>query len=249
MAVRRKAPSFVEQTHTAQEIGDEAQLLARHATTCVAREREEGARLIFQDQETDCLIMDDGYQNPSLVKDFSVLLVDAETGFGNGAVFPSGPLRETPAAARVRADAIVFVVPDETFEVSPSLMTFAEGKPVFRAWLSFEPAKKPGRKVLAFCGIGRPEKFYRTARAAGYDIVETRDFSDHYQYQAKDLEVLDEQSALQGADLLTTEKDHVRLPAAYKSRVGYLPVAMQIDNEPDFLTLMLSDVKRRNANE
>lgn len=227
--------------HTAAQSGDEAQLLRQQGPVVVAADRPAGARLIFAQTSADSLIMDDGFQNPSLHKDLSFLLIDAETGFGNGQVFPAGPLREKPAAALRRAQAVVFVLPDQSASVPDALVRRAAGKPVLRAWLEAAPVHPPGRRVVAFCGIGRPEKFYRTARSAGYDLAATRDFPDHHAFTQADLTALRALAGQHQATLLTTQKDHVRLPTDLQAEVETLPVRMQVDKQAT-LTSLLEDL-------
>ena len=233
-----KGPDFIRDGQDVADTGDEALLLVREGMTCISADREEGARKVFGETDATVLIMDDGFQNPSLVKDFSVLLIDAETGFGNGAVFPSGPLRETPEAARERAHMIVFVVPGPEDDVPEALVRFAGPVPSAKAWLAPEQAGAP-EKVLAFCGIGRPAKFYRSLEEAGYEVVETKAFPDHHAYRPGDLAALEKAAVAKGLALITTEKDHVRLPAGFQDRVLTLPVIMRLDKEPDFAGLLL----------
>lgn len=246
---QEKGPLFVSSASTACTVGDEALLLAQGAQTCVAHDRVAGARHIFEANPRAVVIMDDGYQNPSLAKDFSVLLVDGETGFGNGAVFPCGPLRETPESARQRADAIVFVLPRQGVPVPQSLLAYAAGVPTFRAWLAPVEAPVQGDKAFAFCGIGRPEKFYRTAREAGYELVGQQDFADHYAYKAQDLSQLAAKAKAAGARLLTTMKDYMRLPTEFRTQVTGLPVAMQLDNEAGFQGLMGYAISKDQTDE
>ncbi|NHK28664.1 tetraacyldisaccharide 4'-kinase [Parvularcula flava] len=223
-----KGPVEVTANHTYAEMGDEALLLAHHGPVIVSRDREAGARMLFASQSADVLIMDDGFQNPSLVKDVSFLLVDAETGFGNGLVFPAGPLRETPEQAKARADAVVVVTRHAEVEIPADLADFAGSLPLFRAWL--EPvAAEPG-KVVAFCGIGRPAKFYATLERAGYTLAATRDFPDHHAWKAGDLSELQALAAQHDAPLITTQKDHVRLPVDIRDSVKTLSVRMAVDD-------------------
>lgn len=234
-----KGPAAVSSEHDAPRVGDEALLLARHAPVIVARDREAGAVTAFASPDVDALVMDDGFQNPSLVKDLSFLLADALTGFGNGLIFPAGPLREPPEKARARAHALVVVCPTRDRAVPDDLREFAGELPVIRAWL--EPVDPDPAEVIAFCGIGRPEKFYDTARAAGYRLAATRDFADHHKWTARDIAGLSALSEEMGLPLLTTEKDHVRLPETFRARVKTLPVRMAVD-DPAVLRQLLSPI-------
>lgn len=203
--------------HSASEVGDEPLLLAAIAPTVVARDRAKGAALADQ-LGADIIIMDDGFQNFSVVKDFSLLVIDGETGFGNGRLIPAGPLRETPRAGLARADAVVHMG-GET-----ALPAFAGER--LRARI--EPGESPrlaGRKVLAFCGIGRPDKFLRTLTGMGATLVDTRSFPDHHNFSRADVEKLKTRADSLAAILVTTEKDFVRLDA--DAREGVLPVPIR----------------------
>jgi len=242
-----KGPVQVTPTHTAMDTGDEALLLSRHGPVVVSRDREAGARMLFGSEAADVLIMDDGFQNPALVKDISFLLVDAETGFGNGLVFPAGPLRERPEQAKARADAVVVVTPDKEAEVSTHLAEFAGSLPLFRAWL--EPVAPQPEKVVAFCGIGRPAKFYATLERAGYTLAATRDFADHHAWKPADLADLEALITQHDVPLITTEKDHVRLPAAFRERVKTLPVCMTVDDPARLGDLLSSRLRVREKTD
>ena len=241
-----EGPVRVTPDHEAAAVGDEALLLSRHGEVMVARDRVAGAQALFSDFPPDLVIMDDGFQNPALSKDLSFLLVDGTTGFGNGQIFPAGPLREQPDAALARADAVVVVTDSADSAMSTRLGGFAGDRPLFRAWL--EPVAPAPKPVVAFCGIGRPRKFYATAEAAGYRLRATRDFADHHSWRARDLEELEGLAAQQGVPLLTTEKDHVRLPRPFRDRVEVLPVRMVVD-DPAGLREVLSPVLGARADK
>ncbi|HKJ62897.1 MAG TPA: tetraacyldisaccharide 4'-kinase, partial [Hyphomicrobiales bacterium] len=210
------------------EVGDEALLLARAAPTVVARKRPEGAQAI-EATGASIIIMDDGFQNPSLAKDLSLIAVDAGSGIGNGLVFPAGPLRASLGFQKQRADAVVFVGEAGEKGGLPAL-----GLPAFHAalapasecdWLQMPP-------VLAFCGIGRPQKFFDTLKAAGATLADRRAFPDHHAYTDNDAGSLLNQARTLGAQLVTTEKDWVRLNASsgplaeLKSSARTLPVEL-----------------------
>lgn len=236
-----KGPIEITATHTATQMGDEPLLLARHAPVIVSRDREVGARLLFASGAADVLIMDDGFQNPALVKDVSFLLVDAETGFGNGLVFPAGPLRERPEQARARADAVVIVTSGPVAEIPADLAAFAGSLPLFRAWLA--PVSPSPDRVVAFCGIGRPAKFYATLERAGYELAATRDYPDHHRWTSGDIADLQALGAQHGAPLITTEKDHVRLPDPFRDSVKTLPVRMAVDDPARLGELLASRLR------
>lgn len=229
------------QKHDARDVGDEALLLVRHAPVWIARDRREGAKAAAQDG-ADVIIMDDGFQNPTVAKIFSVLLIDAGEPAGNGRVFPAGALREPLARARARADAAVFVGADEK---SAERAAAAHGSQ-FAAWPAPVDAPTPGR-VVAFTGIGKPQKFFDLLKAEGFDLAHTLAFPDHHHFSDHDRKALARLSKAKEAPLITTEKDHVRLPASFAQTVMTLPIAMTI-NKPALLTnMMLSTLNRKPA--
>ena len=213
--------------HGADDVGDEALLLASRLPTWISRNRAAGAMAAA---EAGCglVLMDDGFQNPGLVKDISLLVVDAAQGFGNGRCLPAGPLREPPARGLARADAVVLVGDGD-----PAL---PYAGPIFRAQVAPQGAAENwrGRPLVAFAGIGRPEKFFTTLRALGADLRGTQAFADHHRYTQAELQALARQAG-QSATLVTTEKDYVRLPPDWQKRVETLPVALRFD-APDALT-------------
>lgn len=189
------------------DVGDEALLLARSAPTFVARNRPEGAKAI-EETGASVIIMDDGFQNPSLAKDVSLIAVDSTAGIGNGLVFPAGPLRASLGFQSRRADAVVLIGGDGTAKSLHGV-----GLPVYLANLA--PAGQcewlQTRPVLAFCGIGRPQKFFDTLKEAGAALAGMRSFPDHHAYTDDDARALLEEARSLGAQLVTTEKDWVRL--------------------------------------
>ena len=213
--------------HAAAETGDEPLLLARHAPTIVARDRVAGARLCVA-AGADIIVMDDGLQNPALAKDLALAVVDAGAGIGNGRVFPAGPLRVPLPRQWRHVHGIVLVghgAPGEAVAGE----AVRRGLPVHRARL-VPGGTWTGRRVLAFAGIGRPEKMFATLREAGAEVAGTRAFPDHHPYAGADLAALSAEAARLGADLVTTEKDHVRLPPDFARRVAVLPVTLAFDD-------------------
>lgn len=215
--------------HAARDTGDEPLLLSRVAATVLSRDRPAGARLC-RDLGADVVVMDDGLQNPSLRKDLSLAVVDAGAGIGNGLVFPAGPLR-APLRGQLRhVDGLILVGRGAKGETVAEAAARA-GIAVHRARLVPEAgADLSGRRVLAFAGIGRPQKFFDTLREAGAHLAGARAFPDHYPYRPADLRGLDAQARALGADLVTTEKDRVRLPAAFADRVRTLAVTLAFDD-------------------
>jgi tetraacyldisaccharide 4'-kinase len=240
---RRAGPSRVESApHAAGDVGDEPVLLARVAPTIVARDRVAGAKAATA-LGASVLVMDDGFQNPSLRKNFSLLVVDARRGIGNGRVIPAGPLRAPLAAQLERTQALVVVGSGAV-----PVVAGAEARriPVFRARLvpdaTFISALGGGR-VLAFAGIGDPEKFFATLRDAGVAVAATRSFADHHRYRRAEMRALCAQADREGLVLVTTEKDLVRLEGdlaatELAARAHALPVVLAFDDEAGFSRLL-----------
>ncbi|NNE57128.1 MAG: tetraacyldisaccharide 4'-kinase [Hellea sp.] len=224
-----KGPIPVQKSHTATDVGDEPLLLARHAPVWVAAGRDDGARAAVS-HGAQIIIMDDGHQNPLLEKTLSILVVDAETGFGNGSVFPAGPLREKLSHSLDRADAIILMKPAPDFEIDDDLAAQLKGKVVIPAYLK-PVGEAPKGKLYAFAGIGRPNKFFDSLRRHGGDIVGEIPYKDHYKYKDGDIEELFMLAGELKAGLITTEKDFVRLPKGYRKGVAVWPVKVQFEDE------------------
>jgi tetraacyldisaccharide 4'-kinase len=226
---QEKGPIPVHQRHTAKDVGDEPLLLARHGPVWVSEGRDDGARAA-QSHGAQVIVMDDGHQNPQLSKTLSLLVVDAETGFGNGCVFPAGPLREPLADALSRSDAVILMKPSSDYEIGSHLADQLKGQVVIAAYLA--PQKKPPKgRLYAFAGIGRPNKFFDALRRHGAEIVEEVPFADHHAYDDAEIESLFLLASEYDASLITTEKDHVRLPKGYRKGVHAWPVKVVFEDE------------------
>jgi tetraacyldisaccharide 4'-kinase len=216
--------------HTAAEVGDEALLLARVAPTWVARNRVAGAKAAAV-AGARVVVLDDGFQNPTIAKDVSLLVVDGTAGFGNGRVMPAGPLREPVAAALDRADAVI-VVGDDTYGVAARVAALDPALPVLTARIEPDAAVASslrGARVIAFAGIGRPEKFFATLAECAADVVARRSFPDHHRFTGADLAWLAAEAEREGARLVTTEKDWVRLDAESRAGITAVPVTLAVD--------------------
>ncbi|MEO1197888.1 MAG: tetraacyldisaccharide 4'-kinase [Pseudomonadota bacterium] len=233
-----RAPSRVPDTGaTADQFGDEALLLARVAPTIVSANRPKGAALATR-HETDAIVMDDGFQNPTLHKDVSILVVDAGAGIGNGLVFPAGPLRMTLSAQAKRAQALIVI--GDGSRADP-VIERAQDMTVLRGSLAPDPdiaRRLEAARVIGFAGIGRPDKLFTTLREIGADVVETRSFPDHHVYTRDDARQLLAAADRTGALLVTTEKDAVRLAgtkdadlAELRQRLTVLPVHLRFLTE------------------
>ncbi len=217
---RETGPMLVTEHSNAEHVGDEALLLARIAPAIVARDRAAGAALAAA-TGASAIVMDDGHQNFSLRKDLSLVVVDGQTGFGNGLMIPAGPLREPVAQGLARADAVIVMG-----DGAPDLQGFS--RPVLRAYLRAQSDAFRGQKVFAFAGIGRPEKFIASLKESSAQITGTRFFPDHHPYRADEIATLRE--AAGDALLVTTEKDLVRLSPDQRGGIAVLPVHAQFDD-------------------
>lgn len=236
---RERGPLLVDPGRaTARDVGDEALLLAQAAPTWIGADRAASARLAAADG-ADCLVMDDGFQNPALRKDVSVLAVDGATGFGNGLVLPAGPLREKLGCALARAQAVVVIGEDRRDVLSsllPGLAPFlAPGLLKTSARLIPGPEIRglSGRRVIAFAGIGRPEKFFDMLRDSGVDPIRCLPFPDHHPYSAADVRRLEALARESGTTLVTTAKDAVRLPAGFRVTVVTVEIRWADPTAPD----------------
>lgn len=213
--------------HTPLEVGDEALLLAKFAPTIVDSARARGAQLA-EKLGADFLVMDDGFQNPSLVKTFSFVVVDGRLGFGNERVLPAGPLREPVLQGLKRADAIVLVGKD-TWGVEAYLKTHQIDLPLLKG--SFVPNSDTIAKLKniprlgAFAGIGHPEKFFQMLKKYGLSLKATRSFPDHYFYTRFDIMTLKKE--FPGLSWVTTTKDWVKLSEEMCENI--FPVAGQFE--------------------
>lgn len=245
-------PVLVKKGDSAEEVGDEPLLLAEVAPTMVSADRPAGAKAI-EATEASVIVMDDGFQNPSLAKDLSLVVVDAAAGIGNGLLIPAGPLRAPLDAQIARASALIVIGDGE--RASPLIEAFeAQGKPVFKArmvprqdrrWLSILP-------VIAFAGIARPSKFFATLRNNGARLIDTRSYPDHYRYSERQARSLLKEAKTYNAMLVTTEKDYVRLAGDADSAVDELKhrsrpflVAVEFEDKAAVKQLLADSITRR----
>ena len=236
--------------HTAAAVGDEPLTLAALAPTIVARDRLAGAQAARR-AGASVIVMDDGFQNPTLVKDLAIVLVDGRRGIGNGRVIPAGPLRAPLKIQLARAQALVLVGPDDGGGAFAPFLN-RSGVTIFHGRLEPDPgtaAALGGRKVLAFAGIADPEKFYATLGAAGIAVAERASFPDHHRFTAAEAKALIARADAANLILLTTEKDLARLAgdrrlAALAARARALPVRLVIDEHEEFQQMVLNVLKR-----
>ncbi len=220
--------------HDAAQTGDEPLLLARQAPVIVNRHRFDGAQKAVS-LGADAIIMDDGFQNPALHKDISFIVIDGEFGLGNGFCIPAGPLREFVSHGVKRAQAVIIVGPDKHNLAADFKI------PVFHARIEpSRPVSKDNPRVIAFAGIGRPQKFYKSLADCGFEILKTFDFPDHHFYKETELLELIAQAKSLKAEIYTTSKDYVKIPASLRGNFKVLEIAV-VWNEPDQLTQFITE--------
>jgi tetraacyldisaccharide 4'-kinase len=198
--------------HVAGDVGDEPLMLARTVPVVVARDRIEGVALA-RSQGASVILMDDGFQNPAIAKNASLIVIDGARGLGNGCIFPAGPLRAPLLPQLGRTDALI-VVGDGSAAEAVAAAIAARGKPVLKAQVRADEASVAalrGKRVLAFAGIGDPARFFRTLRANGVEVVGERAFADHHPFSESEIAALTAQAWRDALTLVTTEKDLARL--------------------------------------
>lgn len=221
---RLKGPIRVNTTyHQAKDVGDEPLLLAKTVPTWMAKDRVEGA-LLMKRKGLDLILMDDGHQNPTLHKNVSIVVVDGVRGFGNGHIFPGGPLRESVESGLRRAHAVIVVGTPNT-HVAQALTHFS-GLVYYAQFKTDITGLLPDKKYMAFAGIGHPQKFFQSLESQGLQLAETRAFPDHHMYTDSQLFALKARARKKGYHLITTEKDYVRLSKTQKKDVLWAPLTI-----------------------
>ncbi|MGX7742412.1 tetraacyldisaccharide 4'-kinase [Rhodopseudomonas parapalustris] len=249
---RLHGPVMVDPSrHGAADVGDEPLMMAGRVPVVIARERIDGAALAAS-QGASVILMDDGFQNPALIKDAALIVIDGHRGVGNGSVFPAGPLRAPLSLQLSRTDALV-VVGDGAAADGIAAKIADRGGVVLRARLVPEAASVDalrGRRVLAFAGIGDPARFVATLRSSGVDVAAQRAFADHHPFTAEELADLVATAARDGLTLVTTEKDLARIgPASDALGAAIVPFAVKLvfDDEARLRMFLLDRLNRARA--
>tara|TARA_B100001123_G_C15146565_1_gene961769 strand:+ start:13 stop:1005 length:993 start_codon:yes stop_codon:yes gene_type:complete len=239
-----KNNTLIESWHSPKRVGDESILLAEVAPTWVGVDRNRSFNLA-KDKGADCIVMDDGFQNPTIKKDFSIIVINGEQEFGNKRVIPSGPLRESINRGLTRTNLIIVIgkISNEIKEKIPSHI------PIIYSSFTINNENKTfkGQKILAFAGIAYPEKFFNSLRDQGAKLVKEIIYPDHHIYDENDLLNLAEIANKTQSILVTTKKDFVRIPKSYRSLVNTLEGKIEFEDE-NLLLEILSNVVENKIN-
>lgn len=223
--------------HSAQDVGDEPLMLAQDGMVVISRDRAQGA-VAAKTAGASHVVLDDGHQNPTLKKDLALIVVDGETRndewpFGDGSVFPSGPMREPLKAGLARADGVIILLPTDLDHADPELMALFGDLPVFTARL-VAPEAPPSGPQVGFAGIAKPWKVERSLIAAGCDLKDFVPFADHAILTDNDIDFLKQRAELFKAGLVTTEKDWIRLTDTQRNNIKVWRVCAKFDHEQQF---------------
>ena len=244
---KEKGPIFVSTNlHQSLDVGDEPLMMAYSLDVCVSRNRPLGANHILDKKKYDCIVMDDGLQNPTLKKDLNIAVFDGKFGIGNGFLLPAGPMRQKLEVGIQNIDLVIFNGKDETGlgqKIPPHI-------PIFTGELQPDEEiveKMKNRRVYGFAGIGNPSRFFKTLNNIGADLVGEAHFADHHPYTDADLTQLYEEAMQSGAELVTTQKDWMRLPSDWRDRVLTVPVRIHFSADDtikivSFLETMFENV-------
>lgn len=240
-----KNNNLVQDWHSPISVGDEALLLSEIAPTWIGIDRNKSFDLAYH-KGADCIIMDDGFQNPTLQKDFSIIVINGEQGFGNRRVMPSGPLRESISRGISRTNLVIVIgeISEDVKNKIPKLV------PVINA--NFVVSKKNkifnNQKILAFAGIAYPEKFFNSLRKEGAKIEKKVTYPDHHIFDENDMLYLAEQANISKSILVTTKKDYVRIPKSYRSLISTLDGEIEFEEE-SLLIEILSNLLENKITE
>ncbi|MGI9398738.1 MAG: tetraacyldisaccharide 4'-kinase [Paracoccaceae bacterium] len=221
------------QKHKSDEVGDEPLLMSEFTSVWVSNKRKNGIAAA-ENAGAQIVLLDDGFQDPSFHKDFSLIVVDGEKGFGNKKCMPAGPLRENIVQGFKRADALVIVGQRiYKFDTFPTHLKIIHStlKPI-ETGMNWKEGK-----YLAFAGIADPSKFFKTLRSLGANLIDCVALSDHQNLDGQVLKRLERKANSAHAQLVTTEKDAVRLSNTYRKKVLSLPVRIEFDDKNELENL------------
>ena len=230
-----KNNTLVKEWHSAQSVGDESLLLSQIAPTWIGKDRNKSF-MLAKENGADCIIMDDGFQNPTLQKDFSIIVINGEQGFGNKRVIPSGPLRESISRGISRANLII-VIGEIDIDVKKKI---PKNVPIIHANFKISKDNKiyKNQKVTAFAGIAYPDKFYNSLNEEGAILEKKISYPDHHIFDENDMLNLAEMANMTKSILVTTKKDYVRIPKSYRSLVSTLDGEIEFEDEKLVLEIL-----------
>jgi tetraacyldisaccharide 4'-kinase len=234
--------------HAATDVGDEPLMMAQAVAVVIARDRADGVALA-RSQGASVIVMDDGFQNPAIAKDASLIVIDGDRGLGNACVFPAGPLRAPLPPQLARTDALIIVGKGGAADAVAAAIA-AQGGLVLRALLvpsEASAAALRGKRVLAFAGIGDPQRFFRTLRAGEIDVVAEKAFADHHPFSEGEIEALVAAAKRDGLTLVTTEKDLARLGRKRALDVVPFAVTLRFDDEAKLLRFVTDRLFKSRA--
>ena len=221
-----------------EEVGDEAKLLAEIAPTCVAKNRYLGYKKIVENKKFRAIIMDDGLQNFQLEYDIKILVIDSKIAFGNKRLIPSGPMRQSLAEVAKNIDLFV-IIGQKNLQIEEEILQQNSQAKILSAQISASNLDKfINKNIVAFCGIAYPQKFFDYIKNNGLNLVETKIFADHYNYENEDLERLYQNALSKNLKLITTKKDWVKFPKNFQEKIEYLDINLDFENEIFFKNLL-----------
>ncbi|GAB4169752.1 MAG: tetraacyldisaccharide 4'-kinase [Rickettsiaceae bacterium] len=235
-----KGAKLVTKTDLALDVGDESKLLSEYGQVLAARSIKAAIPLISK-LDPDIIIFDDGMQNPSFIKDLTILVVDPIRAIGNGRIFPSGPLREKATPAISRSDIVIFVGDDPCTNFSLVQAIISSQKPFFKSKIQIESHIEKDKKYYAFAAIGNPQRFFRLLAESGANLVMTKSFPDHHNYSPAEINELIQEAEHRNCKLITTKKDYVKI-----SNTKYIECAdatLSFDQENELLELINEKIK------
>jgi tetraacyldisaccharide 4'-kinase len=237
-----KNNTLVNDWHSPKSVGDEPLLLSEIAPTWIGLDRNKSFQLA-SDNGADCIVMDDGFQNPTLQKDFSIVVINGEQGFGNKRVIPSGPLRESISRGLSRTNLVITIgdISDSVKDKIPKHIPLITAN--FK--IKQDGIMLKGQKITAFAGIAYPEKFYNSLKLVKANIVDKISYSDHHIYNENDLLYLAEKANKNKSILVTTKKDMVRIPKNFRSLVKTIEGFIQLDDENLLLEILTNLIENK----
>ena len=222
-----------------QKYGDEAMILAKKALTCISKNRIAGYKeIINQGCQVDFIIMDDGLQNFQLHHDYKILVIDSKIGFGNQMILPSGPMRQSLESIIDEINYCI-IIGNKNVKLEQQILRYRQYLKIIYARIVVKnSAQFSQKRLLAFCGIAYPQKFYDLMETKGLNVIKTVNYHDHYRYSSKELDDLIQDAKSLNCEIITTLKDWIKFPSIYQQQISYLDIDLEFDDN-NFLTEIL----------